>query len=250
MELATVNNANVPQIFSFDNQTVRTVEKDGEPWFVAADVCAVLAIANPTMAMNRLDDDERTLTTIEGASNGLPVNVVNESGLYSLIMTSRKPEAKRFKKWVTSEVLPAIRKTGSYQAALPKTFAEALQLAADQARQIEYQVKAIEEMQPKADFFDAVTGSNTAVDMSIVAKTLNMGIGRNLMFERLRNEGILDKRNIPYQKYCDAGYFRVVESQYNKPDGTAYVSFKTVVFQKGMDYIRRLLSKRETQIAA
>lgn len=122
--------------------------------------------------------------------------------------------------------------------AIPQTFAEALRLAANQAEQISL-------MAPKAAFFDAVTDSKTAVDMAIVAKTLNVGIGRNSMFELLRDAGILDKRNIPYQKYCDAGYFRVVESQYNKPDGTACVSFKTVVFQKGMDYIRRLLTKME-----
>ena len=94
--------------------SVRAVMRDGEPWFVAADVCAALEIANPSDALRRLDGDERTLDSIEGASNGLPVNLINESGLYSLIMGSRKPEAKRFKRWVTSEVLPSIRKTGSY----------------------------------------------------------------------------------------------------------------------------------------
>lgn len=87
---------------------------DGEPWFVAADVCRVLEIGNPTMALGRLDEDERTLISIEGASNGLPVNCVNEPGLYSLIFGSRKPEAKAFKRWVTHEVLPAIRMYGGY----------------------------------------------------------------------------------------------------------------------------------------
>jgi prophage antirepressor-like protein len=105
---------NQMQVFSFDEMAVRTIEKNRELWFVVVDVCAVLEIGNATMAINRLDEDERTLITIEGASNGLPVNAINESGLYSLILTSRKPEAKRFKKWVTSEVLPAIRKTGYY----------------------------------------------------------------------------------------------------------------------------------------
>ena len=96
---------------------VRTVMIDGEPWFVAADVCKALEIGNPTDAMRRLDADERTLISIEGASNGLPVNAVNEPGLYTLILGSRKPEAKAFKRWVTHEVLPALRNAAGLGAA-------------------------------------------------------------------------------------------------------------------------------------
>lgn len=96
---------------------VRTVMIDGEPWFVAADVCKALEIGNPTDAMRRLDADERTLISIEGASNGLPVNVVNEPGLYTLILGSRKPEAKAFKRWITHEVLPALRNAAGLGAA-------------------------------------------------------------------------------------------------------------------------------------
>lgn len=119
----------------------------------------------------------------------------------------------------------------------PQTFAEALRLAADQAEQIAL-------MAPKADFFDTVTGSTTAVSMSIVAKTLDMGMGRNRIFEILRGKGILDKNNIPYQRYCDCGYFRVVESPFSKPDGTVSISFSTVVYQKGLDFIRKQLKCR------
>jgi anti-repressor protein len=112
-------------------------------------------------------------------------------------------------------------------------------------KMIEDQKLQIAEMQPKADFFDAVTGSTTAVDMAIVAKTLNMGIGRNQLFEFLRERAILDRHNIPYQEYCNRGYFRVVESQYNKPDGSSHINFKTVVFQKGLDFIRRKYSESQ-----
>lgn len=101
---------------------VRTTVIDGEPWFVAADVCHALDIGNPSDALNRLDDDERTLVSIEGASNGKPVNGVNEPGLYSLVLGSRKPEAKAFKRWITHEVIPAIRKTGGYH--IPQSPAE------------------------------------------------------------------------------------------------------------------------------
>jgi anti-repressor protein len=129
----------------------------------------------------------------------------------------------------------------SKQSAVPQTFAEALRLAADQAEQIAL-------MAPKADFFDTVTGSTTAVSMSIVAKTLNMGIGRNRIFEILRSKGILDKNNIPYQRYCgEKGYFRVIESPFEKKDGTVSISFTTVVYQKGLDFIRKQLNKKESR---
>ena len=116
-------------------------------------------------------------------------------------------------------------------------------------KMIEEKNTLIAEMQPKVDFYDAVTDTTVAVDMAIVAKTLNMGVGRNQLFEFLRDEEILDKRNIPYQKYCDRGYFRVVESQYTKPDGTACINFKTVVFQKGMHFIRREYKQRGGELA-
>lgn len=103
----------------FDNPefgSVRVVSRDGEPWFVATDVCRALGIGNPSDAVSRLDEDERTLVSIEGASNGLPVNAVNEPGLYGLVIASRKPEAKVFKRWITHDVIPSIRKTGGYIA--------------------------------------------------------------------------------------------------------------------------------------
>ena len=106
------------QIFSFEKRDVRVVMKDGDPWWVAKDVCDVLELSNPSEALKGLDDDERgSLRISEGTSpaGGNPnMNVITESGLYTLIMRSNKPEAKRFRKWVTSEVLPALRKTGSY----------------------------------------------------------------------------------------------------------------------------------------
>lgn len=102
------------ELMLFENAqfgTIRAVEKDGEPWFVAADVCRVLDIGNPTQALARLDDDEVTLTSNEG---GHEMNIINEPGLYSLVLGSRKPEAKAFKRWITHEVLPTLRRTGTY----------------------------------------------------------------------------------------------------------------------------------------
>ena len=99
--------------FNFEDQQVRTLDRNGEPWFVAVDVCRVLEIGNPSDAVARLDGDEVTLDSIEG--NHRPTNLINESGLYALILTSKKPQAKPFRKWVTSEVLPSIRKSGRYE---------------------------------------------------------------------------------------------------------------------------------------
>ena len=101
--------------FNFEQHAVRVVTRDGEPWFVAADVCAVLAVGNTSDAVRRLDDDEKGVDTIDTLGGRQEVGTINESGLYALILTSRKPEAKRFKKWVTGEVLPSIRRTGGYE---------------------------------------------------------------------------------------------------------------------------------------
>ena len=111
---AAANPKNLPVEFTFDESLVRTVVKDGEAWFVAKDVCDILDILDPSMAVSRLDDDERGTTSVGTTAGPRELLTVNELGLYSLIFTSRKPEAKRFRKWVTSEVLPAIRQTGRY----------------------------------------------------------------------------------------------------------------------------------------
>lgn len=116
-------------------------------------------------------------------------------------------------------------------------------------RLIENQTRLIEDMKPKAEFFDAVTESKDAVDVGSVAKVLNMGIGRTRLFEFLRDCGILMQNNQPYQKYVDAGYFRVIEQKWNKPDGSTHISLKTVVYQKGVDYIRRKFSETEKKAA-
>ena len=122
---------------------------------------------------------------------------------------------------------------------IPQTYSEALLLASNQAKQIEEQSKQLEEQKPKVEFFDQVTDSKDAVDMKECAKILNMGIGRNRLFEFLRSRSILDRKNLPYQIFIDKGYFRTVETSYTKADGTNCINIKTVVYQKGMDYIRR-----------
>lgn len=129
------------------------------------------------------------------------------------------------------------------QPKIPATMAEALKLAYEQAVLIEKQQATLTEQAPKVEFYDDVTGSADTVDMGKVAKVLDMGIGRNKLFQFLRDQKVLQEKNEPYQKYVDRGYFRIVESKYNKPDGSTHISLKTVVYQKGMDFIRKLLKK-------
>ena len=131
-------------VFEYEGHDVRVAGTPESPLFVAADVCRVLGISNPSQAMARLDDDEHILISNEGASNGLPVHAVTESGLYSLILGSRKPEARAFKRWVTHEVLPAIRKTGRYAVNLSpaeQLLAQAQMLVEQERRQRELEVR-------------------------------------------------------------------------------------------------------------
>jgi len=111
----SAKSAGLPTEFKFDESPVRAVVKDGEPWFVAKDVCDILDIGDPSKAVDRLDEDETGTTSIRTTAGPRELLTVNESGVYSLVFTSRKPEAKRFRKWVTGTVLPEIRKTGSYR---------------------------------------------------------------------------------------------------------------------------------------
>lgn len=230
------------QIFnSSEFGQIRTVTKDNEPMFCLSDICKALEIKNATDVVKRLEDDEVTRFNL-GSKSG-ETNFVTESGLYAVILRSDKPSAKKFRKWVTSEVLPSIRKNGGYIAnqenlTPEQIVANALVVAQNIILQKDRQ---IEEMQPKADFFDCVADSKSAFSMNEVAKVLDYkGIGRNKLFEFLREQGILDRYNVPYQRYVDNGWFRVIEQKYVK-DGEPIVSTKTLVYQKGVDAIRKKL---------
>ena len=172
------------------------------------------------------------------------MTVITEGDLYRLIVNSKLQSAEKFEAWVFDEILPQIRKTGSYNMpALPQTYAEALRLAADQAEQIEAQKLQLTEAKPKVEFFDAVAGSKDAIEISSVAKVLGIaGMGRNNLFAFLRDKKILMSNNQPYQKYVDGGYFRVLEQKYEKPNGDTCINIKTLVFQKGVAYIKKLIN--------
>lgn len=228
---------------------VRTTVIDGEPWFVAADVCHALDIGNPSDALNRLDDDERTLVSIEGASNGKPVNGVNEPGLYSLVLGSRKPEAKAFKRWITHEVIPAIRKTGGYQ--VPQSPAEqmaqgilaAQKLLAERDETIAKQKEQIDTLTPKGIFADAVTASKTSILVGGLAKLIKqqgIDIGQKRLFAWMRENGFLIKsgteKNMPTQRAMDMKLFEVKEGSFVDGNGVNRITRTTKVTGKGQVY--------------
>lgn len=231
---------------------VRTMVINDEPWFVGKDVAEALgygmgkSLANAVA--NHVCDEDKGVTEMMTPGGRQNVTIINESGLYSLIFGSKLESAQKFKKWVTSEVLPSIRRTGSFSVQhkfnVPTTFAEALRLAADQQEKIEEQAKLLEEQKPKVEFFDTVADSKTAISMNDVAKVLGIkGMGRNNLFEFLRNEKILMSNNVPFQIYVDRGYFRVIEQKYMK-NGEPCMNIKTLVYQKGVDFISKTIKNK------
>lgn len=206
---------------------IRTITIDGEPWFVAADVCGALEIRNPTDAMRRLDADERTLVSIEGASNGLPVNAVNEPGLYTLILGSRKPEAKAFKRWITHDIIPTIRKTGgyvndaaqfidSYFGQLDSAQKHALTMIFNESKRMTAQLK---EQAPKVDFYDTFVSSDKCTGLRVTAKELRVPEREFVKF--LIDEKYLyrtpSKQLLPYAKKGNEGLFEV-KDYYTRSD--------------------------------
>lgn len=236
------------RVFKYQERQVRTVVIDDEPWFVATDVCQVLDITNPTVAVERLDPDEVTKFNLGGLSG--ESNIINEAGLYSLILGSRKPEAKSFKRWITHDVLPCIRKHGAYmtdnviEMAIqdPDTMIRLLVNLKDEREKRRQAEQRIEQQKPKVEFFDQVASSKDAIQIGHAAKVLGLrGVGRNKLFSILRERKVLMTDNIPYQEFIDRGYFRTVEQKWTTPGGETKISIKTLVYQRGLEYIRKLL---------
>lgn len=198
--------------FHFESHAVRVVEIDGDPWFLASDVCRALEHSDTSTAVKRLDEEDKLLQTIFVSGQNRQVIVINESGLYNLILTSRKEEARKFKRWVTSEVLPSIRKTGkyNYQNQIPTTLSEALRLAADQVEKIEEQQRLIDHQRPAVEFVERYVEARSAKSLREVAKVL--GLKEREFIGRLIDERILFRQSgniLPYATYQHKGYFEV-----------------------------------------
>ncbi|ALC92084.1 antirepressor [Bacillus sp. FJAT-18017] len=248
------------KVFNYSGHDVRTAVRNGEPWFIAKDVCEVLEIGNPSEALKRLDEDEKALISTEGFRGS--VNIVNEPGLYTLILGSRKTEAKQFKRWITHEVIPSIRKNGAYMTGetLEKALTSpdflidlATRLKEEQTKRLEAEQK-IAEQKPKVLFAEALETSNTSILIGELAKLLNQNgidIGQNRLFEWLRKQGYLIRKqgemfNLPTQYSMDIGLFEIKKRTINNPDGSVRTTRTPKVTGKGQVYfINKFLEQRQ-----
>lgn len=238
------------EIMIFNNPefgSVRTVCIDGEPWLVGKDVALILKYTNPQKAIrDHVDPEDRTVNE-SFTVNGTMATLINESGFYSLVLSSKLPTAKKFKRWVTAEVLLTIRKTGGYVANedvfvetyLPFADEPIKQLFRIQCRVINQLNERIRKDEPKVKFADHVGDSTNLIDVNKMAKLCadhGIRIGRNRLFAWMRSRGILMGGNIPYQEYIENGYFRVKESVY-ETNGQKRTYQQTFVTGKGQQYI-------------
>lgn len=246
------------QLFDFKGNQVRILtDEKGEPWFVAKDVCEVLGHSNASMALERLDNDERSKFNLGRQGE---TNIVNEAGLYALVLGSRKPEAHEFKRWVTHEVLPSIRRHGVY--ATDATIDHILNdpdfgiklltnLKDERARRREAE-RAIEAQKPKVLFADSVAASRTTILVGELAKILKgngVDIGQNRLFQWMRDNGYLISRkgtdfNMPTQKAMELGLFFIKETNVQHSDGHITVNKTPKVTGKGQSYfVNKFLSR-------
>ena len=241
------------QTWSYENSEIRTVEKDGEPWFVGKDVAAVLGYSNTRDAIARhVDEEDKASVGIHDGSQMREVVAVNESGLYSLIISSKLPNAKKFKRWVTSEVLPSIRKHGAYmtdqtleQALTSPDFliqlATQLKVEKEQRKRLEAKV---EQDKPKVLFADSVSASKSSILVGELAKILKQNgvdTGQFRLFAWLRENGYLIKRegsdyNMPTQKSAEMGLFEVKQTIITHSDGHITTNKTPKVTGKGQVY--------------
>lgn len=215
-------------VFSYADTEIRTVVRAGEPWFVAADVCTILEIRNSRDALAGLDDDEKGVATTDTLGGAQQMAVINEPGLYSLILRSRKPEAKAFKRWVTHEVLPAIRKTGRYEVApaLPQTYTEALRCLLAEVEQREATEAKLAEVTPAAEAWNHLASANGDYAVADAAKILSrhpdITIGRDRLFTVMHRLGWTYRRDVDqrwaiYQRAVESGWLTEMPSSHYHP---------------------------------
>lgn len=224
--------------FAYEGDQVRALLVAGEPWFVAKDVCDVLGLGTEHVRRDLDADEVSEMNLPNGKVGGRKPLIVSEPGLYSLVLRSRKPEAKAFKRWVTHTVLPEIRRTGAYGSMLPSTFSEALELAAQQAKAIEQAEKRLAEAAPKIEAYERLMDSDGTYSMLAVAKILR--IGRTTLFRRLRDCGvIMVGSRLPYRRF--EHHFKVIAMTWTGKDGTPHVEQVCKVRPSGLEFIMRKL---------
>lgn len=248
------------EIKIFENEEfgkIRTVIKDGEPWFVLADICKILEISNSRMVAGRLDAEELMSVKLTSGGQRREMTAVSESGLYAVILRSDKPQAKPFRKWVTTEILPTIRRTGGYVANEDMFIENYLPFLEEPYQGLfRLQMMAINQLnerirhdQPLVEFANQVSNTDNLIDMNAMAKLAaeeNIPIGRNRLFKWLMKNGIIMSDNLPYQKYIDRGYFSVKETVFETASMMKTCQ-QTYVTGKGQAYIIGRLRKEFLQ---
>ena len=252
------------QIFSNSEfGEIRTITKDNEPWFVAKDISDKLGYAQTSNMMKRIDTEDSISSILDGMN--MKSILINESGLYSAIIGSKLESARRFKHWVTSEVLPSIRKNGGYIAGqetlsddelLSKALLVAHNKIAERDKIIEQKQARIEEMKPKEIFADAVATSHTSILVGDLAKLICQNgyqIGQKRLFVWLRDNGYLIKNgssyNMPTQRYIEQGLFEIKESNLVNPDGSVRITRTPKVTGKGQVYFVNKFLKGDSSVS-
>ena len=246
------------QTWNYESSEIRTVEKDGEPWFVGKDVADILGYSDTAQAVRKhIDDEDKGVVEMTTPGGKQPVTIINESGLYSLILSSKLPTAKKFKRWVTSEVLPTIRKHGAYMT--EQTLERALtspdflielatQLKAEQAQRkrletaVAVQSQQIAELQPKASYYDVVLNCKDLISITSIAK--DYGKSGTWLNRYLNQSGVQYKQGnnwLLYQKYAEKGYTSTKTQTFPGADGQQHTKVHTYWTQKGRLFIYDLL---------
>jgi prophage antirepressor-like protein len=236
-------------IFRYEEQPVRSVLVNGEPWFVGKDIAEILGYANTRKAVSDHCKRPRPI----GRNDSLPpidpqTAIIPEGDVYRLIMRSNMPAAEQFEAWVTEEVIPSIRRDGMYATPdllnNPEHLLRVTQrLVEEHQARLAAQAK-VEELAPKAEFHDAVASTEGCQSIGDVAKVL--GTGQNRLFAWLRSTKILMADNLPYQNFLDVGYFRVIEQTWTDREGEVHLTTKTLVTGKGLTWLQRRFHSRET----
>lgn len=247
---------NLMEFMHQDFGAIRGIEINGEPWLIGKDVARALGYKNTRDALSRhVDSEDKGVENYDSLGGGQKTVIINESGFYSLVLRSNLPAARKFKRWVTSEVLPSIRRNGAYMvpSLLDQVMAEPeflfvvfdrLQAERKGRRQAEQHVQRLEgqleEMEPKARFYDMAMTSRTTVSLAQAAAILNLRYGNVTLVRVLRKMGVLKADNTPTREYLDRGYFTVKEKSISTCDGVKILR-STRVYQKGLSWMARIL---------
>lgn len=237
------------EIFNFHGQDVRTVTINGEPYLVGKDVAEILGYSRPDNAIrNHVDDEDKLVHQFSASGQNRNMTVINESGFYALVLSSKLPRAKEFKRWVTSEVLPTIRKHGMFATDVlldnPDFAIATLQKLKEEREAKKLLEATIEEQRPKVIFANAVSASHTSILVGDFAKLMRqngLNFGQNRMFAWLRENGYLISRkgnswNMPTQKAMDLGLFEIKETTINHSDGHISINKTPKITGKGQLY--------------